>query len=114
MPTEPVEPMKPRKPSSLTKFELSSLGAGEQSAEFRDHFAQVEIQQAIFDEIRAHGIFRAGNFQLEARFCASHFITHRAQGLVVVLGSLCGVAGAGENRYCEKSERRDRRGALHS
>ncbi len=58
----------------------------------RDDLVHLQIEQAIFDVVRADGQIGAGDFQLEARLGAGHFVTHGLESVIVVL------LGLGEGR----------------
>ena len=87
----------------------------EQCAEFSADFAEIQIEQTVFDVVGADRLIGARDFQFEASFGTSHFIAHGAQGLVVVFGVLSGAAGgrSAEHRG-RKNKRGENIGDLHS
>ena len=51
----------------------------------RDDLTHFQIEQAIFEVVRADGLIGAGNFQLEARLGPGHFVTHGLESVVIIL-----------------------------
>ena len=63
---------------------------GNQSAEFAHDFANVHIEQPVFDVVRTHGLIGWRNGQFQAGFRARHFILHGLQRVILVRRSLVG------------------------
>ena len=57
--------------------------------------AKIEIEQTIFHVVGSNGLIGAWYFQLQAGFGSLHFVTHGAQGLVIVFLIIFLVLGCG-------------------
>jgi hypothetical protein len=64
------------------------MRAGKQSAEFRDDFAHLQIEQTVFHVVRPHRLVDVRNFQFQPGFRTLHLIAHGLQRVIVILWNL--------------------------